>query len=319
MSKTVMLDWSSRRFEVTEEGYNLIREVISRHQICPTCHSLIDQEEHLLVAKKCLACVLREHPSITFAGLQRVDSDGDKIYAFVNQEGIVLTSEENSSEKPEEDVAFSIEQAGFTIPTTYKPFKSTENLRLGRASWKVYGKLSASVVVLHYYDYYSKGRIEIDYLAYKGGQTIEFNKRTTEHKNMLEKARNLAERTKKGSYYHLNGQQLTQIEDADLFQIIAMLESAVNNEQLAFLALQEPEQPQPDLFTLQEDSAPSEQDQSQQEEATEVEEANQQIESEVVATQPEQEQQEETQGKSSKRKLRVVQPSEEDPTNETLS
>ena len=136
---------------------------------------------------------------------------------------------------------------------------------------------------------------------------------------MLEKARNLAERTKKGSYYHLNGQQLTQIEDADLFQIIAMLESAVYNEQLAFLALQEPEQPQPDLFTLQEDSAPSEQDQSQQEEATEVEEANQQIESEVVATQPEQEQQEETQGKSSKRKLRVVQPSEEDPTNETLS
>lgn len=174
MSKTVMLDWSSNRFEVTQEGYDLIKQIIANHQVCPLCNNRIDEAEHLLVAKKCLACILHTSPSLTFVGVQRVDSDGDKIYAFVNEEGITFTSEENSSDRPEEDVAFSIEQAGFTIPTTYKPFKSTDELRLGRSNWKTYGKLSQSVVVLHYFDYYSKGRLEVDFIAYKDGQTVEF-------------------------------------------------------------------------------------------------------------------------------------------------
>jgi hypothetical protein len=254
----VMLEWSSKRFEVTLEGFDLIKQIIAQYQICPRCYKQTDQETHLLVSRFCLECIITTCPSLTFVGVQGEDYEGRKIYSFTNQDGMIFTSKENSSDKPTQDVAYSITQAGFSVPTKYKPFKSTEEVALDSDSWEIYGKVSQSVVVLHY----AKGRIEADFLAYKKGQTIEFNKRTTEHKNMLEKARVLLERTKKNGYYQANGYSSMDLHDSYLFFVIAQLESAVYDAQLAFLANQEPEQPQQTLFSATEASTGQEKKQS---------------------------------------------------------
>jgi hypothetical protein len=231
MPKIVMLDWSSRRFEVTEEGYEQIKALNRVTQVGPTCRERIDEEEHLLVGKNCKACVLSSNPSLTFVGLHHTDNDGDKHYSFLNAQGITLTSEENSSEKPEQDIALSIEQAGFSVPVSYKPLKSTEEVQLFRSGWQFAGKLDQSVVILRHVDYYSK-RNEVDFIAYKFGDTMEFNKRTTAHKNILETALNLATRAKK------------RTDEVSLFEIMAMIESSNYEAQLVFLAMQEPEQPE---------------------------------------------------------------------------
>jgi hypothetical protein len=245
MSKTVMLDWGSRKFEVTDAGYDLIKQIIREHQMCPGCHNHIDDAEHLLVCKRCLACVLADNPSLTFIGFDRENEDGNRIYLFRNERGITLTSTQNHGDNPQEDVAYSIEQAGFVIPSKYKPFKSDEEIFLSRDSWRVYGKLDQSVVVLHYKENTNRGRLEVDFLAYKSSNTIPFNRRTTEHQNILDKARMLAERKK------------IHTSDASLFTIIAQLESVNYDAQLAFLEQEEPvqEEPEPNLFTQQEETA----------------------------------------------------------------
>ncbi len=259
-SKTVMLEWSSKKFEVTLEGFDLIKQLIAQHQVCPRCYSQIDQEGHLLVSRYCLSCIIMANPELTFEGLHAVDDEGRKIYSFTNPEGMTFTSRQNVNDKPTQDVAYSIEQAGFTVPTKYIQFKSNEAFDLERDGWTVYGKLSQSVVVLHYFGQFLKGRIEADFLAYKHGNTIEFNKRTTEHKNMLEKARVLAERTKKNGSYWLNGKQLSYLDESDYFFVVAQLESAVYDAQLAFLASLEPMGEQQELFSPEAEQTPEQEE-----------------------------------------------------------
>jgi hypothetical protein len=248
MSKKVMIGWQSNDYHVTEQGIAIIKDVIAHHQICPKCNERIDSSDHLLVGKKCLACVLKDNEGLTLVGYQRDDDEGRAIYTFINTAGITFTSTANSSEKPYEDVALSIEEAGFTIPTTYKQFKSDEVIELDRRHWSVFGKLPQSVVLIQYKDTY-RGRngVEAMFIAYKGGQTVEMNKRSTEHKNLLEKARMLAERTKRGNAYHLPhiSYSIAQLNEEHLYPIIATLESAVWDAQLAFIETTEPEETEP--------------------------------------------------------------------------
>lgn len=293
MSKTIFLEYTSKRFEVTQEGYQKIREIIEQYQICTGCGNVRDNGEHLFVGKKCLSCVLNAHPSLTFVGFVRFNNDGYAVYAFTNAEGITLLSVENDSSSPQEDIAGSIEDRGFTIPTTYKPFKSTEEVPLYRSSWSFYGSLEQSVIVLHYKDsYHAKKGLYIDFIAYKGGETIELNRRTTAHKNLLEKARNLAERTKKNGLYHLNGETYRELDDTHLYPIISRLESADYNEQLAFLKAQQPEEPQLTLLdvTMQDLSQQMQEDGSQQDSSDHIEEPFDQAtitSIEPLATEPE--------------------------------
>lgn len=231
--KRVMLDYASKEFSVSEEGYAVIRALITQHQLCDKCRQPIDQADHLLVGKNlCLECLLTKQPRLTFVRPETTDDDGDITYSFLDEESMVYTIKTNSGEDTRKDVFLSIQRAGFPIPESYVPSKGdkTAPVRLGRSNWTVYGKLTSSVIVLEYTDSYPTVRVV--FLSYKEGQVVELHKRSLAFKQTFERAKQIIERTKHrqfGSsyYYHPDGYEISQISDSALYPIIAQLEAAV--------------------------------------------------------------------------------------------
>src|SRR5947209_7126682 len=108
--RTVMLERPSKDFFVTQEGYEHIRALITQYQLCKDCGELIDQADHLLVGKNwCQACLLRKHPELRFLGPRETDSDGDTLYEFVDESGMVFISRANSSTDVQEDIVGALE------------------------------------------------------------------------------------------------------------------------------------------------------------------------------------------------------------------
>lgn len=234
--KSVYLDYSSREFYVSEEGYEAICELIKQHQLCGKCRQPIDEGDHLLVGKNLgLSCLLRKQPELTFIGLVATDTDGDITYAFTDADHVVYTIQANHGDEAKKDIYSSVQRAGFPIPDTYIPFKGDKDkpVQLNRHDWSVYGKLAQSVIVLDYHEYYGD-RIRATFLSYKEGEVVELNKRNSTHKQLFERARLVVESTKKGNYYNLNGYEFSTITDATIYPIIAQMESAVYDVQRAF-------------------------------------------------------------------------------------
>lgn len=237
----VRLGWDSTEFYVTPEGLDQIKMLVKQSQICPKCGNRTNIPEHMLVAKKCLTCIMSENETLKFDTFKEFDSRGRAVYTFVDSAGLSYTTTENYSDKPTQDTALSIETAGFKVPVSYKPFKATESVDLSRSNWTIYGKLyENSVVVLHYHDYY--GKVDADFLAYKGSETVTFNRRSTEHKNMLEKARTMAQRTWKNKRFHIDGKEVEVIEDQHLLFIISTLESVMYDAQIQLFGTQSEEE-----------------------------------------------------------------------------
>jgi NADPH-dependent 7-cyano-7-deazaguanine reductase QueF len=232
--KTVMLDYASKEFTVTEEGYALIRALIQQHQLCDKCRQPIDEDTHRLVGKNlCLACLLTHQPDLTFVGIEQEHDDGETTYSYVDTDGIVYTSRSDYSEQAKKDIYSSILRAGFPVPEVYKPFKAEEAVKLNRSDWTIYGKLTASVIVLDYHEYYGQ-RLRATFLSYKGSQVVELTKRNSTQKQLFERAHAVVESTKHGSYYHLDGYELSQRFDSTLYPLIAQMEAAVYDVQRQF-------------------------------------------------------------------------------------
>jgi hypothetical protein len=253
-SKTVMMQYAYNDFLVSEEGFETILELVKQFQVCGTCKTQIDKEQHLLVGKNlCLACLLNHQPKLTFLGPVAVDStDGDITYGYTDEEGIVYSSKANHSTSAEKDLFASITKAGFTVPEFYVPFKGDKNnpIALGRSNWTVYGKLSDSVIILDYSD--TSPTVKATFLSYREGQVIELNKRNLAFKQMFERAKTAIESTKHrkfGSdyYYDADGHEMSRITDTDLYPIIARFESAVWDVQRQFM----PAVTQPELIEAQ--------------------------------------------------------------------
>src|SRR5438046_691722 len=116
--KSVYLDYSSKEFYVTQDGYDAIRVLIQQHQLCGKCRQPIDPEEgRILVGKNlCLPCLLERQSQLTYVGVEQEHEDGDITYGFIDAEGIVHTSRSNYSDGAKEDIYSSIKKAGFSIP-----------------------------------------------------------------------------------------------------------------------------------------------------------------------------------------------------------
>lgn len=242
-----MLEYASKEFTITEEGFAIIRALISQHQLCDKCRVPIDQADHLLVGKNlCLACLLKKQPQLTFLGQEETDDDGNITYSFRDTEDMMYTIKTNYSDEARKDVFLSIQRAGFPIPESYVPCKGDKNtpIQLGRYNWKIYGKLTSSVIVLEYTDTYPT--VKATFLSYKEGQVVTLHKRNLAFKQTFERAKHIIEKTKHrkfGSdyYYHPDGDEIPQITDTTLYPIIAQLEAAVWEVQRHILTSQKPE------------------------------------------------------------------------------
>jgi hypothetical protein len=222
---------------IGEESVDAVLAFIRQHQICQKCRNSVNVYGHDLVGRYCLACVLEEQPTLTYLGYDHTDTDNRAVYRFRSESGSIYTSTAGLTDKPSEDVALALREAGFTLPTTYTPFKSTTEEVLRDHYWSYYGKITNSVLVLVYHDKYTHGGVYAVFLAYKQAETVEFSKRTTLYKNLMEKATRAAEATKRNGVYNINGQRnVVRLLDDVLYAIVSTLESAAYDAQLSLFA-----------------------------------------------------------------------------------
>lgn len=228
---------------IGEESVDTVLEIIKQHQICQKCRTSVHQAGHDLVGRYCLQCVLDEQPTLTYMGYDHTDTDNRPVYRFRSEDGSIYTSTAGLTEKPSEDVALALREAGFTLPTTFTPFKATHEEALSDHYWKYYGKITNSVLVLEYHDKYTRGGVYAVFLAYKQGETVEFSKRTTLYKNLMDKATKAAERTKRHGVYNITGQRnVVRLTDEVLYAVVSMLESAIYDAQAMLFAPPEQEE-----------------------------------------------------------------------------
>lgn len=230
--RTVMLERVSQDFFVTQEGFEQIRALITQYQVCKDCGELMDQADHLLIGKNwCLACVLRKHPQLRFLGPREMDSDGDTLYEFVDESGMVFISRANSSTDVQDDVVGALERLGFPVPRRHKPHKWESEVELKQGDWKYYGKLEQSVIVLRY----RESDLTLEFLSYKGSTAVELTKRVP-YKQHFERARQIVASSRRpNGKYSINSYEQSQISEETLYPIIAQLESAVWDVQRQFM------------------------------------------------------------------------------------
>ena len=222
---------------IAEQSVDSVLAFIRQHQICQKCRSSVNETGHDLVGRYCLQCVLEAHPELSYLGYDHTDTDNRPVYRFRSDNGSIFTSTQGLTEAPSEDVALALRETGFTLPETFKPFKATQEEKLFDHYWKYYGNITNSVLVLEYHDKYSHGGVYAVFLVYKDGETVEFSKRTTLYKNLMDKATKAAERTKRHGEYHINGtNNIVRLTDETLYPIVSALESAVYDVQLQMVA-----------------------------------------------------------------------------------
>jgi len=234
--KSVYLDYASNTHEyyLETQGYDQVRTLVMKLRICATCKLPydIDKERPCVGLRICLSCFLKKHPNLKFLEVQTVNSEQEYTYAFLDEAGNVYTSQENYTDTPGKDIAYTLKQHQFTPPAQYKPLKSTDLIRLHPSHFTVYGDLhSASVIVVDYNDYYDK--VHVAFLLYKHAGHKELTKRG-EGKVLWEKAQTMLERTKRGSYYLINGHEQSRIWESDIYRLISQMESAVYDISMQF-------------------------------------------------------------------------------------
>jgi len=235
--ESVYLRYTSNTNEhyVSQEDYlNVVRPLIMKLRRCAKCEEYFDADNNPCVGKRiCMKCLLKKHPDYHFLEVTSIDKDGEQTFAFLDPAGKVYTIHENHSDDLSEDILHTLKQNGFlSVPTEHTPFKSTEPVKLWVSKFKVYGDVSRnSVVVLNYSDTWEKHHFT--FLLYKHGNYKELTKRG-EGKVLYEKAVGMIEKTKRGSYYYIDGQQRGQIWDGDIYETIAKLDSMLYDLSLQF-------------------------------------------------------------------------------------
>ncbi|GHO98364.1 hypothetical protein KSF_084120 [Reticulibacter mediterranei] len=238
-------------YYVTQDDYeNALRPLVMKLRICGTCWQHYDTDANpprpCVSRRICMQCMLAKHEGLRFLEAKSVNDDGEITYAFINEAGEVFTSRENYDGDISKDITYSLKQNGFTAPEQHKPLRADQEVRLHASHFTIYGDLNhSSVVVADYNDSWEK--LHITFLLYKYAGYKELTKRG-EGKILYEKAEAILQRTKRGSYYYIDGRQQSRIWDSDIYPLIAKMESAVYDLSLEFgppLAIQEKVAPLP--------------------------------------------------------------------------
>lgn len=169
----------------------------------------------------CLEHLLQKQKSLVYAGQLGVDSSDRRIYRFLDVKGIISTSIEDYSEEAKQSIDDTLAYYGFTPPTSVLSRGKAVNFYAYYAT--PHGDLhTASVIVLSYNHYPEKVRSA--FLLYKNGPTKEFSKKS----ELYRRAEELIEGTKDiQGQYHINGHIRASLYEADVYEVISQLESAM--------------------------------------------------------------------------------------------
>lgn len=222
----VYLDSQHNEYFVSDEAYAQIAQLVMANKYCTHdyrarhCYTA----DNPCVGKNiCLQHLLEKQRNLTRLDITGKENDRT-IYYFTDEEGYVFTSTEDSSEEAKKDVIGTLSFYGFTPPATVASRGRMVNFYAYYST--LYGDIrNASVIVLVYNQYNEK--IKGVFLLYKNGEAVELQKRG-DHKTLYARAEALVEQTKDTrGQYHINGHIRASRYEADVYEVISQLESAM--------------------------------------------------------------------------------------------
>jgi hypothetical protein len=220
----VMLGSKSNEFYVTDDAYQQIVALIQAQKCC--LHDYHNRhpytEANPCVGKNiCLEHVLQKQKSLVYAGLGGADSSNRLIYRFLDAKGMMYTFIEDYSDEARQSIDETLAYYEFTPPVAILSRGKEVNFYSYYAT--LYGDLhSASVIVLSYNQYTEKVRGL--FLLYKNAPSKELSKKN----ELYRRAEELVEANKDPQgQYHINGHIRASRYEADVYEVISQLESAL--------------------------------------------------------------------------------------------
>jgi len=222
----VYLESKYNEFYLNDEAYAQVVAIVQANKSCMFDY----RDRHPFTAENpcvgkniCLEHVLQKQRALTY--LNVVGSNADRpMYYFVDTQGYVYTSIEDSSDEARKNVLETLSYYGFTPPKTVESRGKTVDFYSHYAT--LHGDIhSASVIVLSYQ--HSQKKVKALFLLYKGGQAVALQKRG-DHKSLYTKAEELVEATKDANNeYHIGGYSHYGRYESDTYEVISQLESAL--------------------------------------------------------------------------------------------
>ncbi len=211
----VYLNSTYNEYYVDETTYEQIVALVQANKHCTFDYHEIHpytQENPCVGRSICLTHLLKKHPNLVYSGQSRVEKDNSRTYTFLDTQGYVYTSTEDSTQEMQRNLTATLAYYGFTPPEKVTSRGKSTDFYPSYAN--LYGDLkTASVIVLSYHHYSEK--VKGVFLLYKNSSCKELRTKS----DLYARAEELVKAT-----LPKNGQ--TWLE-RDVYKVISQLESAL--------------------------------------------------------------------------------------------
>src|SRR4051812_46123542 len=120
--ESVYLRYPSNEYSVSDDAYQQIVRLVNAHKLCLKGRHPYSEDNPCVGRNLCQEHLLQQHSGMTFLGLLRTDYSGRRVYRYINKEGFIYTSTEDSSTELEKDLDETLAYHGFVPPkeVTYR-------------------------------------------------------------------------------------------------------------------------------------------------------------------------------------------------------
>ena len=220
LTKTVYIEYRSDGVTVTLEAYNRIVQILEESHACSHCGEIFTQVNPCVSLNGCLSCYLAGHSGLTFLGVIEKGQYHDS-YGYLDEQGVVYTSYAgNDTASPRRSDYYTLLQWGFTVPRTYTV--KGEEKALDTGYWNIYGDFrTADAVVVRWYGSYQK--LDLFFILYKDGSSVELNRRSKENKELFKRATLRAESFKdENGFYKVDDYTTTNVESI-IYRVVSLI------------------------------------------------------------------------------------------------
>ena len=220
----VYLESKYNEYFVSEEAYQQIVALVAAHKYCTYDYRNrhpYTQESPCVGKNICLEHLLLKQKNLSRLDVTGLTAENKAIYYFVDRQGYVYSSTEDSTEEAQRSIGDTLSYYGFTPPKTVE--SRGKSVSFSEYYATLHGDLTnASVIVLAYNQ--TTEKVKGLFLLYKNGPTKELNKRS----DLYHRAEELVEARKDThGEYHIGASSHFGRFESDIYEVISQLESAL--------------------------------------------------------------------------------------------
>lgn len=228
MTYYVYLNSKYDEYAVTEEAYAQICALVHDNKLCTSDYRdphPYTQDNPCVGKNICLVHMSKKHPHLTYTGTwaqwRSGKNDGALAHVFVDEKGYVYLSTEDNSTDLQRSIGDTLSYYGFIAPTQITSRGKSVDFYPHYA--RLHGDFKTASVIVMAYEHHSE-KVKGLFLLYKNNAPRELSRKS----DLYARADELVESSKDAQgEYHINGYSHTTRYEADVFEVISQLESAM--------------------------------------------------------------------------------------------